>query len=65
MAFFCPTMAFAEELPIQSPDQHPLVDKATADLCLHRAYPQAFLVFNNLLFDYISQQLGSQIIRLF
>ena len=36
MAFFCPTMTFAEELPLRSPDQHPLVDKSIADSCLHR-----------------------------
>ncbi|PYI02718.1 hypothetical protein BO78DRAFT_422282 [Aspergillus sclerotiicarbonarius CBS 121057] len=31
MAFFCPMMTFAEELPLRSPDYRSLVDKSTAD----------------------------------
>ncbi|KAJ5727507.1 hypothetical protein N7493_005327 [Penicillium malachiteum] len=36
MGFFCPTMKFAEELPLESFDQVPLVDKSLADRCLQR-----------------------------
>ena len=38
MEFFCPTMKFSEELPLWSSDQHPLIDKGLADLCLQREF---------------------------
>ncbi|KAJ5721731.1 uncharacterized protein N7483_009665 [Penicillium malachiteum] len=36
MGFFCPTMKFAEEFPLESFDQIPLVDKSVADRYLQR-----------------------------
>ncbi|KAL3475854.1 fungal-specific transcription factor domain-containing protein [Aspergillus californicus] len=38
MAFLCPTMTFSEELPLRSPIQQPIVDKITADPCLHHFF---------------------------
>ncbi|KAJ5354254.1 hypothetical protein N7541_006818 [Penicillium brevicompactum] len=35
MKFLCPTMTFSEELSLQSIIQKPILDKVTADSCLH------------------------------